>query len=92
VRVLNLGGGFGVPYHPEQPRLNLSEVSNTLIEFKSQIILTHPDLKFMIEPGNNYPPHRTRKIEIENENGNVSLFFLFDYQLCFLFGLCFVVD
>jgi len=51
VRVLNLGGGLGVPYQPQQPPLNLCEVSKTLKEFKSQIVSTNPNLILMIEPG-----------------------------------------
>jgi len=62
VRVLNLGGGLGVPYQPQQPPLNLCEVSKTLKEFKSQIVSTNPNLILMIEPGTKITKHNIETV------------------------------
>jgi diaminopimelate decarboxylase/aspartate kinase len=47
VRVLNLGGGFGVPERPSQERLDIEKVQGSLLTFKTM----HPDLSLWIEPG-----------------------------------------
>lgn len=47
VRILNLGGGLGVPERAGQERLNLAEVDEALQQFK----LAHPDLELWLEPG-----------------------------------------
>ena len=47
VKILNLGGGFGVPEHARDEELNLSLLSESLIEFKCQ----YPQYEIWIEPG-----------------------------------------
>ncbi len=47
VRVLNVGGGLGVPERPGQSPLDLSEVDTTLVRFKER----HPGLELWMEPG-----------------------------------------
>ena len=47
VRILNLGGGFGVPERPEQERLDLEKVAASLLTFRTM----HPELELWIEPG-----------------------------------------
>lgn len=47
VRILNLGGGLGVPEQPGDQPLDLQEVDGALRGFKQ----THPDLHLWLEPG-----------------------------------------
>jgi bifunctional diaminopimelate decarboxylase / aspartate kinase len=47
IRVLNLGGGFGIPERPNQPRLDIDIVAQSLDELK----MACPDLALWIEPG-----------------------------------------
>ena len=50
---INLGGGFGVPYHPDEPVMNLSEfVSKVVLLFKSKVKEYNLGKPFLcIEPG-----------------------------------------
>ena len=47
VKVLNLGGGFGVPEHPKDIELDLSAVDASLHKIKEK----HPQLELWLEPG-----------------------------------------
>lgn len=47
VRVLNIGGGLGVPDKPMQQRINLSDFNNSLQRIKT----AYPQLKLWLEPG-----------------------------------------
>jgi diaminopimelate decarboxylase/aspartate kinase len=47
VRVLDLGGGLGVPEKPGQGALDLAEVNATLVKVKS----AHPKFQLWLEPG-----------------------------------------
>jgi diaminopimelate decarboxylase/aspartate kinase len=47
VRVLDVGGGLGVPERPGQSPLDLDEVDAALLDFKAQ----HPGLELWLEPG-----------------------------------------
>lgn len=49
---IDLGGGFGVPYHGED-RLNLDAMSESLNRLIEEFVAEYPnkELKFMIEPG-----------------------------------------
>jgi diaminopimelate decarboxylase/aspartate kinase len=47
VRVLDVGGGLGVPERPGQSPLDLEEVDAALLGFKAQ----HPGLELWLEPG-----------------------------------------
>ena len=47
VRVLDVGGGLGVPERPGQSPLDLDEVDATLLDFKK----SHPGLELWLEPG-----------------------------------------
>ncbi len=47
VRVLDLGGGFGVVEHPGDDPLDLDAVGDTLSRFRA----AHPDLSLWVEPG-----------------------------------------
>jgi diaminopimelate decarboxylase/aspartate kinase len=51
LHTLNLGGGLGIPYRPEQVPLDLKAVGKLLDEFKLHTKAKHPQLQFMIEPG-----------------------------------------
>lgn len=46
-RVVDLGGGFGVPDRPGMPRLDFGAVEATLAAVRN----AHPNLEFWIEPG-----------------------------------------
>lgn len=47
IRILNLGGGFGVPFKQGQTRLDLELVAKSLAEFKEN----NPQFELWIEPG-----------------------------------------
>jgi len=47
VKIIDLGGGLGVPYKPTDQPLDLDKVATFLSEFKRP----RPDIKVMIEPG-----------------------------------------
>jgi diaminopimelate decarboxylase/aspartate kinase len=47
IRVLDVGGGLGVPERPGQSPLDLEEVDAALLDFKAQ----HPGLELWLEPG-----------------------------------------
>ncbi len=47
VRVLNLGGGLGIPEHGDETGLDLQRLDASLLEVKRE----HPQLSFWLEPG-----------------------------------------
>ena len=47
VRILNLGGGFGIPSKQGESRLDIQVVSESLAEFTTN----HPKFEIWIEPG-----------------------------------------
>ncbi len=47
VRLLNIGGGFGVPEHPGAVALDLDALNSELLEFRK----AHPQLSLWVEPG-----------------------------------------
>lgn len=56
VKIVDLGGGFGVPYTPFEKPLNLSLVSTELIPILNDFISNYPSLKeFKFEPGRYIP-------------------------------------
>jgi diaminopimelate decarboxylase/aspartate kinase len=46
-RILNLGGGLGVPDRPGQPPVDLAALDSALVEFRA----AHPGLELWLEPG-----------------------------------------
>ena len=51
VRLLNLGGGFGIPYFPGEQRLDLAAVCEHLAELVPDARRDFPDAEFVIELG-----------------------------------------
>ena len=51
VRLLNLGGGFGIPYFPGEQRLDLQVVCDHLAGLAPQARRDFPDAEFVIELG-----------------------------------------
>lgn len=56
VEIVDLGGGFGVPYEPREEELNLSYVKDELIPLLNGFIGEYPSVKeFKFEPGRYIP-------------------------------------
>ena len=56
VEIVDLGGGFGVPYEPREEELTLSYVQNELIPVLNGFIEEYPSVKeFKFEPGRYIP-------------------------------------
>src|SRR5204863_6838907 len=51
VRVLNIGGGFGVPYFPGDRPLDLAPIARTLAELAAQVGTALPRAALVIELG-----------------------------------------
>lgn len=51
VRMLNIGGGFGIPYFPGDARLSLSEISANLVKLESRVRHELPGAALKIELG-----------------------------------------
>jgi len=51
VRVLNLGGGFGIPYFPGEQRLNIGPIAENLMHLADQAKVQLPDASLVIELG-----------------------------------------
>lgn len=51
VRVLNLGGGFGIPYFPGDQRLNLGPIGDNLARLQERARADMPNASLMIELG-----------------------------------------
>ncbi len=49
--VINIGGGFGVPYFPGEKRLNLSQIGDNLQQRLQQLSMRYPQLKVVTELG-----------------------------------------
>ena len=47
VRVIDIGGGLGVPEHPEQPQVDLGKLDTLLLAVRAE----HPQLALWLEPG-----------------------------------------
>ena len=47
LKFVDLGGGLGVPYRPEEEGLDLQALRQVIVDLRAQ----RPDLKFWIEPG-----------------------------------------
>lgn len=56
VKIIDLGGGFGVPYKPDEEALDLSSVSNKLLDILKEFVSYYPSVKeFKFEPGRYIP-------------------------------------
>lgn len=56
VKIVDLGGGFGVPYLPDEKPLNLSRVANELLPILNEFVSSYPSVKeFKFEPGRFIP-------------------------------------
>lgn len=56
IKIVDLGGGFGVPYKPDEKPLDLSYVSSELIPVLNEFISSYPSVKeFKFEPGRYIP-------------------------------------
>lgn len=56
LEIIDLGGGFGVPYKPGETDLSLSEVANKLGPVLNEFISEYPSVKeFKFEPGRYIP-------------------------------------
>ncbi|MEO8247881.1 MAG: pyridoxal-dependent decarboxylase, exosortase A system-associated [Burkholderiales bacterium] len=51
VRFLNLGGGFGIPYFPGEPRLDLAPISENLARLAERAKRDMPEASLVIELG-----------------------------------------
>ncbi|WP_394756037.1 pyridoxal-dependent decarboxylase, exosortase A system-associated [Rhodoferax sp.] len=51
VRVLNLGGGFGIPYFPGEQRLDLTPIGDNLARLAQRARIELPDATLVIELG-----------------------------------------
>ncbi len=56
VKIVDLGGGFGVPYKPNEEPLDLSYVSSELLPTLNEFVSCYPSVKeFKFEPGRYIP-------------------------------------
>ena len=56
IKIVDLGGGFGVPYSPEEKPLDLSLVSSKLLPVLNEFVSDYPSVKeFKFEPGRYIP-------------------------------------
>ena len=74
VEIVDLGGGFGVPYLPTEKPLNLSRVANELIPVLNDFVSSYPSVKeFKFEPGRYIPCESGKLIgtvtAVKYENG-----------------------
>lgn len=74
IEVVDLGGGFGVPYLPNEKPLNLSHVANELIPILNEFVSSYPSVKeFKFEPGRYIPCEAGKLVgtvtAIKHENG-----------------------
>lgn len=74
VEIVDLGGGFGVPYLPDEKPLNLSRVANELIPILNDFVSSYPSVKeFKFEPGRYIPCESGKLIgtvtAVKHENG-----------------------
>jgi diaminopimelate decarboxylase len=51
VRFLNLGGGFGIPYFPGEPRLDLASIGANLSEIVAEAAMELPEAEIVVELG-----------------------------------------
>jgi diaminopimelate decarboxylase len=51
VRVLNIGGGFGIPYFPNETTLDLAPVGETLAELSDKVAAALPEAQLIVELG-----------------------------------------
>lgn len=56
VRIVDLGGGFGVPYKPEEEELDLTLVAHSLNPILNEFVSDYPSVReFKFEPGRYIP-------------------------------------
>jgi len=56
IKIVDLGGGFGVPYKPHEKALNLDTVADRLTEVLKEFIASYPSVEeFNFEPGRFIP-------------------------------------
>ncbi len=56
IRIIDLGGGFGVPYYEYENKLDLSKIENELVNVLSKFIYDYPSVEeFKFEPGRFIP-------------------------------------
>lgn len=56
VKIVDLGGGFGVPYKPDEEPLDLSYVSSELLPILNDFVSSYPSVQeFKFEPGRYIP-------------------------------------
>jgi diaminopimelate decarboxylase len=51
VRLLNIGGGFGIPYFPGERALDIRPIGDNLNQWQSRISTAMPDVKVILELG-----------------------------------------
>lgn len=51
IRVLNIGGGFGIPYFPGDPVLNIDQIGEYLHRKMQTVIATFPEADIVLELG-----------------------------------------
>lgn len=75
IKIVDLGGGFGVPYKEEEEELDLEAVANKLYPLLNQFLKNHPQVEELIfEPGRYIPCEAGKLIgtvnAIKHENGH----------------------
>lgn len=74
VQIVDLGGGFGVPYKPEEKELDLNLVAKELIPILKEFVSEYPSVReFKFEPGRYIPCEAGNLVgtvtAIKHENG-----------------------
>lgn len=74
VEIVDLGGGFGVPYHSFEKPLDLSRVAEKLLPILNDFVSSYPSVKeFKFEPGRYIPCEAGKLVgtvtALKNENG-----------------------
>ena len=51
LKVIDLGGGFGIPYHPDMKELDFNLLNTKLVPLLKDFLKTYGEVKFIFEPG-----------------------------------------
>ena len=51
LKIIDLGGGFGIPYKPEEKELNFDLLNSKLVPLLKEFLSTYGEAEFIFEPG-----------------------------------------